>query len=87
MSKALMNYQETAEMLSVKLGTLYAWVCERKIPHIRLGTRLIRFDRSEIERWIDNSHVEAQPRNANSKFHAGSLTSNPTTPSPTRRLP
>jgi excisionase family DNA binding protein len=43
---------DLATYLQVKPSTVYAWVAQRKIPHIRLG-RLIRFtdeQRDEIVR-------------------------------------
>lgn len=60
MTRVLMNYQDTAAMLGVKLGTLYAWVHEKKIPHVRLGGRLVRFDRGEIEEWLDDRRIPAR---------------------------
>ncbi len=64
MNKPLMSYEETARLLGVKLGTLYAWVHHRKIPHVRLGDRLVRFDRAEIEGWLDARRVASAARRA-----------------------
>ncbi len=55
----LMTYAETAVRLSVPIGTLYAWVHERKIPHIRLSARTVRFEASEIEAWLSKRRVSA----------------------------
>jgi len=38
-------------MLGVKPGTLYAWVCQRKIPFVKCG-RLTKFDIRQIDNWI-----------------------------------
>jgi len=42
--KPLMTYQQAAEILGLPRGTLYALVHQNRVPHIRLGRRLIRFD-------------------------------------------
>ncbi len=55
----LMTYAETADRLSVPVGTLYAWVHERKIPHIRLSARTVRFEASEIQAWLSRRRVSA----------------------------
>ena len=54
-----LDYTQAAEVLSIRKGTLYAWVCRKRVPHIRLGPRCIRFSRDELNRWIDAGRVEA----------------------------
>jgi excisionase family DNA binding protein len=53
----LMTYEDTRKLLNVKVGTLYALVSQGKIPHVRLGRRLVRFDRAEIEAWLQQRAV------------------------------
>ena len=48
----LLNYKQTSQLLGMPLGTLYALVSKRRIPHIRLSNRLVRFDKTEIEAWL-----------------------------------
>lgn len=50
--RELLGYREAKDILGVPLGTLYAWVHARRIPHIRLGPRLVKFRRSELEQWL-----------------------------------
>ena len=52
-----MTYGQAAEFLEIKLGTLYALVHHRRIPHVRLGARLVRFQREELEEWIAQRSV------------------------------
>lgn len=59
-----LNYREVAEMLGVPVGTVYAWVSRRALPHIRLGPRLVRFDREEIQRWRDERRIPASAKGA-----------------------
>ena len=57
-----MDIGELSAYLHIKRSTLYAWVGEDRIPHVKLG-RLIRFRRDEIDQWIE-SHRPAprEPR-------------------------
>ena len=48
----LITYKKAAEYLDLPVGTLYAWVHEKKIPHVRLGKRTVRFDQDELARWV-----------------------------------
>lgn len=53
----LLSYQQASERLGVKVGTLYAWVSQERIPHIRLGNRCVRFDAHELAAWVEDHHV------------------------------
>jgi len=50
---SMLNYKQVADRLGVPLGTVYAWVHEKKIPHVRLGARLVRFERDAIDKFIE----------------------------------
>jgi excisionase family DNA binding protein len=56
----LLTYKQAARRLGMNVNTLYAWVCQKKIPHKRLSRRLVRFDADELERWIAERHVSAE---------------------------
>lgn len=56
MEKTL-TYAQAADFLSIPLGTLYSWVHQQRIPHIRISGRLVRFEKAELERWIDQQRV------------------------------
>ena len=47
----LLTYAEVAKRLKVEVCTLYRWVRESRIPHVRLGTRVVRFDPAELRKW------------------------------------
>ena len=55
----VLNYAQTAHYLNLPLGTLYSWVHLRKVPHIRLGPRLVRFSRSALDAWLAEATVTA----------------------------
>ena len=53
----LLDYERAAELLGVRRGTLYAWVSQKRIPHLRFSTRCVRFDRRELEEWAKKKRV------------------------------
>jgi excisionase family DNA binding protein len=54
-----LTYSEAAQFLGVPVGTLYSMACRRQLPHVRLGKRIVRFPRHELEAWVAKCHVEA----------------------------
>ncbi len=48
----LLTYDQAAAILNVAVGTLYAKVSRKQIPHRRLSGRLVRFDEAELKAWI-----------------------------------
>jgi excisionase family DNA binding protein len=57
----LISPESAAEMLGVKKSTIYAWVSQRKIPHLKIG-HLIKFDVAQIESWISKCVVVRDAR-------------------------
>ena len=51
----LLTPEQVAEMLQIKLSTLYSWTHQRKIPHLKVG-RLVRFSQSDLEKWLQTKH-------------------------------
>lgn len=60
MDDVFLTYAQASETLNLKLGTLYGLVSEGRIPHVRLGRRLVRFSRSELEAWMRQRSVSAR---------------------------
>ena len=56
MERRFLNIDEVAEYLGLKKGTVYSWVCYKKIPHIKMG-RLVKFDIRQIDDWMRESAV------------------------------
>ena len=48
---------ELSKYLDLTKGTLYVWVCHRKIPYLKIGGSL-KFDLIEIERWLREKRVK-----------------------------
>jgi excisionase family DNA binding protein len=60
MQKKYVGYGKAAEHFDIKIASLYALVHERRIPHIRLGKRLVRFCLEDLEAWFNEHRVEAK---------------------------
>ena len=51
-AKGLLSVRELAAMLSSHPQTIYGWVTEGKLPHVRVGSR-VKFDGHVIADWLD----------------------------------
>lgn len=54
------GYNGLVERTGIKKGTLYAMVSRKRIPHIRLSSRLVLFDEKEIEKWLKEHAVPVE---------------------------
>ena len=61
--KPLITYQQAAKILGLPRGTLYALVHQNRVPHVRLGKRLVRFDEDRLREFVDAHRVDAVLRN------------------------
>ncbi|PKN01901.1 MAG: DNA-binding protein [Elusimicrobia bacterium HGW-Elusimicrobia-1] len=59
MERKLLKVAEAAEYLGTTEGTLYVWVCRKRIPHIKMGRKLM-FDVSDLEKWIASQKIPAE---------------------------
>jgi len=55
----LLTYAQAAQFLNVRLGTLYALVSRKEVPHVRLGKRLVRFSRRALSSMIADRSIAA----------------------------
>lgn len=53
----LITVEELAEYLNLNPHTIYIWVEQGKIPHIKIG-RMVRFDLLEIEDWLASKKTQ-----------------------------
>jgi len=60
MSIEYLTYNQAAKFLNMPKGTLYALVHERRVPHVRLSSRMVRFSRAELEAWLTAHRVPAR---------------------------
>ncbi len=60
MTRAFLTIQEAAHYTGIAVTTLYKWVSQRKIPHIKMG-RLVKFDPRKLDEWIKQQTVMPMP--------------------------
>ncbi|MGA1354446.1 MAG: helix-turn-helix domain-containing protein [Candidatus Limnocylindrus sp.] len=51
MSDKLLNAKQIADFLGISTDKVYVLVREAGMPHLRLGPRLLRFDREAVRSW------------------------------------
>lgn len=60
--KKYMTVKALADYLDTSRQQIYDMIRERKIPFSYVpGTRMIRFSRIEIEKWIDSAMIKPVP--------------------------
>lgn len=59
--EALLTYEEASRRLNIRKNTLYALVSQGRIPHVRLGKRMVRFDAGALDAWIAEHTVGSHP--------------------------
>ena len=50
----LLNCEQVAQMLGVKIGTIYVWICKKQLPqsiYRKLGRKPV-FIKSAVEKWL-----------------------------------
>lgn len=57
LAEPLLDAGEAAELLRVPRSSLYELVRSRGLPHVRVGSRGLRFVRSDLAQWVtDNTY-------------------------------
>jgi len=56
----LIDYKTAASRLGVPIATVYSMLSLGKIPHIRLGPRLVRFDPVDLDNFVSQSREGAR---------------------------
>ncbi len=55
--KRYLGISECSQYIGVTKGTLYVWVCHKKIPYLKVG-RLVKFDIKVIEKWLSEKQIQ-----------------------------
>lgn len=58
----MLTLAEAATVLRLSPKTLYSWTSRKKVPHIKLGGRLL-FNERELEAWLASFRVTPQGYN------------------------
>jgi excisionase family DNA binding protein len=56
---ALLTPEQMAEIIGVKLSTIYQWTHQKFIPHVKIG-KLVRFDQAAVLDWIQRRSVRGR---------------------------
>lgn len=59
--KQLLNTKEASEFLGISKNTLYEWIIQKRIPHVKVG-RLVKFRREDLEEWLRKRTQEEEKR-------------------------
>jgi len=54
--KALLTIEEAAELTKLSVKTLYTYAENEKIPHIKLGRRVL-FAEDKLEEWVNSCSI------------------------------
>ena len=58
----LLSINEASEFLGLRVPTIYKYICSRKIPYVKLGSRVL-FDSNKLEEWIERNSVQPVSKN------------------------
>lgn len=47
------SIEEAADYLGVKTSTIRSWIKKKNMPSHRIGGKLLKFKRSEIDEWVN----------------------------------
>ena len=59
MNNILLNIQETASYLHISVSTLYRWVHQKKIEHVKIGSRVL-FSEDYLKKFIENNTINSE---------------------------
>ena len=52
------SIEEAAEYLGVKPSTIRTWIKSKNMPAHKIGGKLWKFKRSEIDAWVDGKNKQ-----------------------------
>lgn len=59
-AKKVLTIDDVHLLTGISKSTLYRLTCERKIPHYKPNSKLLFFDRVEIETWMKRNRVNTK---------------------------
>lgn len=58
MEERYVGYEGAEKLLGIRRATLYSMVHAKRIPHLRIGRRFVRFEVSALLRWLEGHQVD-----------------------------
>ena len=59
-SKNVLTIDDVSLLTNISKSTLYKMTCKRLLPHYKPNSKLLFFDRAEIEEWAKQNRVNTQ---------------------------
>ena len=56
-SKNVLTIDDVALLTGISKSTLYKMTCKKQLPHYKPNSKLLFFDRKEIEEWAKQNRV------------------------------
>lgn len=56
-AKNVLTIDDVSLLTGISKSTLYKMTCKREIPHFKPNSKLLFFDRSEVEKWCLQNRV------------------------------
>ena len=56
-SKNVLTIDDVALLTGISKSTLYKMTCKKQLPHYKPNSKLLFFDRTEIEEWAKQNRV------------------------------
>lgn len=54
------GYEFASDLTGIKTSTLYVLVHKRRIPHLKINRRFIRFSKGDLLKWLEQHKVEVK---------------------------
>jgi len=58
MQREYLSKKELCEYLGISARTSEDWVKSRGLPHFRIGGKILRFKRSQVDEWLEQFQVK-----------------------------
>jgi len=59
MDKRYLSIKDLSQYSGIAVKTIYNWVSQRKIPVCKVNGKMLRFDKYEIDKLMENNKVPA----------------------------
>ncbi|WAC06733.1 MAG: helix-turn-helix domain-containing protein [Thermodesulfobacteriota bacterium] len=59
--KQLLDTTKASQFLGISKNTLYEWIVQKKVPHVKVG-RLVKFRREDLEEWLKQRTKEEEKK-------------------------
>ena len=63
----LISIQEASNMLKLSIPTLYKMSCQKRIPVVKLGSRLL-FSEENLQKWIEKNSYDPISKKGKVKY-------------------